>query len=109
MIFQQQKQAGVEENIAGTKGSEANAALQSGDAKRAAELYREVITEDPRNPRTYYNLALALRRLGDVPAERESLEKALALDPGFAAALNQIGLLDLDAGRPAEAERRFKA
>jgi len=69
--------------------------LQSGEVQRAVDLYRESITDDPKNGRTYYNLGLALDRLGDYRSERDALEKGIAVDPKFAPLHNQIGFLSL--------------
>ena len=79
-VFQQQKQASVQQDVAGTKANQANEYLQSGEAQKAVDLYRQSIAEDPKNGHTYYNLALALDRQKDYPAEKEALLKALALD-----------------------------
>src|SRR5205807_9504660 len=58
--FQKKKEQSVKENIAGTKGNQANEYFQAGEYQRAADLYREAVAEDPGNARTYYDLALAL-------------------------------------------------
>ena len=57
----------------------ANRLLEAGDARAAADLYRQALQDDPGNAKTYYNLSLALKTLGDTPAERDALRKAIKL------------------------------
>ena len=59
--------------------------------------------------RPFYNLALALERMGDRTGAIVALEQAIVLDPGFAAARNQLGLIYLAGGKPRDAERQFEA
>jgi tetratricopeptide (TPR) repeat protein len=106
--LQQQKQASVKESLASVRANEANQYLQSGDIVRAVEIYREVLRENPANARTYYNLAMALERLNDRAGERQALEQAVGLDEQLAAAQNQLGVLDLEDDKIADAEKRFK-
>ena len=94
--------------MAGVTANQASEDLQSGDAQKAVALYREALTNDPNNAHTYYNLALALDRLGDYSGEREALEKAMKLDASLAPVHNQLGFLDLQAGQTANAEDQFK-
>ena len=94
--FEEKKRQSQEENAGGAKGSEGNKLLEEGNPQRAVELYREALKLDPNNPKTHYNLALALNRLGDQPAEQQALERAVELDPKFALARNQLGLLYID-------------
>jgi len=106
-VFSEQKEATLKENIAATKGIRANQYLETGDAQRAVEGYREALREDPKNARTYYNLALALARLNDRTGERQALEHSVELDARLAPAHNQLGLIDLEDGKVADAEKRF--
>lgn len=107
-IFQQSKEQSIKADVAGTQANQANQYLQQGDAQKAVAMYRQSIAEDAGNAHTYYDLALALDRLGDIGGERHALEKALALDSKFAAAHNQLGFLDLQGGQIADAETQFK-
>jgi tetratricopeptide (TPR) repeat protein len=107
-ILQQKKAATVKQDVAAVSASQANQDLQSGDPQKAAALYRASLVNDPNNAKTYYDLALALDRLSDFPAEREALEKAQTLDTSLAPVHNQLGFLDLQAGHPQDAERQFK-
>lgn len=107
-ILQQKKAADVKQDVAAVSASQANQDLQSGDPQKAVALYRASLANDPNNAKTYYDLALALDRLSDYPAEREALEKAQALDGTLAPVHNQLGFLDLQAGHAQDAERQFK-
>jgi tetratricopeptide (TPR) repeat protein len=106
--FEHQKEETVNQDIAGVKANQANELMRNGDVQRAVDLYREAVADDPKNAHTYYNLALALDRLGDVRAEREVLEKAATLNASLAAVHNQLGFLNLQSSRDTEAEEQFK-
>lgn len=106
--LQQKKAADVKQDVAAVSASQANQDLQSGDPKKAVDLYRASLVNDPNNARTYYDLALALDRLSDFAAERQALEKAQSLDATLAPVHNQLGFLDLQAGHAQDAERQFK-
>ena len=47
-IFEQQKQDSVKETVAGTEANQANTYLESGDARKAVEIYREALRNDPK-------------------------------------------------------------
>src|SRR5260370_6708908 len=106
--FENEKRESISQNVAETKAGQANQYLQTGEVQRAVTLYREAIADDPKNARTYYNLGLALDRLGDYRSERDALEQGVAVDPAFAPLHNQIGFLSLQAGQMNEAEMQFK-
>ena len=107
--FQQKKQQSVKENVAGTKVNQANEYFQAGEYQRAADFYREALAADPGNPRTYYDFALTLDRLGKTAEEREALQTAIRLDSSLARAHNQLGFLSMQAGQEVEAEKELKA
>ncbi len=95
-------------DIAAARANKAKEYLEQGDAQRAIELYNQSIEKDPKNSHLLYDLALALDRNRDPQGEQQALEKAVELDPAFAAARNQLGFLLLQAGRSAEAEKQFR-
>jgi aspartyl/asparaginyl beta-hydroxylase (cupin superfamily) len=68
-------------NVAGMR------ALASGDAGNARPLLERAASLDPATPLLWVNLALAHRELRDEAAEREALERALAVDPRYFPAL----------------------
>ena len=94
---------------AGQLNDRANKLLASGNARGAADAYRQALRLVPNDAQMHYNLSLALDRLGDGPGEIQELQRAVRLDPQLAVAHNQLGLLALTAGRQAEAERELKA
>jgi Tfp pilus assembly protein PilF len=98
----------IKDDIATTKSSHAEALLRSGDARGAADSYRDAIEENPADPRLFVGLALALDRYGDVDGERRALAKAVQIDPRLAVAHNQLGVLNLQVEKIAEAEQEFK-
>jgi len=91
----------------GTHG--AQQLLENGDAAGAARLYREALEFDPNNANTLFDLSLALNKLNDRPGERAALEKAVALNPQFKLAHNQLGLFHMADGRLALARKEFQA
>ena len=93
---------------AGDFNAQANQLLAAGNARAAAAAYREALRADPNNPQLHYNLSLALDKLGDQFAERHELERATQLNPGFAVAHNQLGILEMQRGQTGEAEAAFK-
>jgi tetratricopeptide (TPR) repeat protein len=87
---------------------QANQLLAAGNARGAANAYREALRADPNNPQLHYNLSIALDQLGERAAELQELEKAIQLEPDLAVAHNQLGVLALQSNRSANAEEEFK-
>jgi tetratricopeptide (TPR) repeat protein len=107
-VLQQKKADNVKQDVAQVSANQANQDLETGDPQKAVALYRASLVNDPKNARTYYDLALALDRLSDYSAEREALQKAQELDTRLAPVHNQLGFLDLQAGHAQDAEGQFK-
>ena len=61
-----------------------------------------------RTPRTLHLRAQVLARLGDVPQARLHFEQALAMDPGYFAAVDALAALDLREKKPKDARARFE-
>ena len=59
------------------EGNKANELLESGKAAEAAELYRQMLEQDPHSAWTAYNLALALEATHDANGTKDALETAL--------------------------------
>jgi Flp pilus assembly protein TadD len=68
-------------NVAGMR------ALLGGDAGAARALLERAAALDPASPMLWLNLAFVHRELHDEAAERNAVEKALAVDPRFFPAL----------------------
>jgi tetratricopeptide (TPR) repeat protein len=107
--FQEKKQRSVNENVAATKVNQANQFFESGDYERAVDYYRQALAQDSGSAKTYYDLALALARVGKIVEEREALKKSIELDFTLARAHNQLGFLEMQAGQDSEAETELKA
>jgi tetratricopeptide (TPR) repeat protein len=90
------------------RSAKADELLHSGDPRAAAAMRREVAELDPGNSRAWYNLAIALDRIGDVSAEESALHKAIGLDSNFALAHNQLGLVYIQQSRNSEAETELR-
>ena len=83
-------------------------ALQSKDWLQA-ELELEQLTHDfPDYPGPHVNLAIVYLHDGRRDDARASLERALAIDPGHAAANNQLGILLREDGKFEEAEAAYR-
>ena len=93
---------------AGKLNGQANQLLAAGNARGAANAYREALLAEPNDPQLHYNLSIALDQLGERAAELQELERAIQLEPELAVAHNQLGVLALQSNRTAHAEEEFK-
>ena len=75
------------------------------EAEKAARAFRERASDNPLPP--YLLAAVALARK-DLTGGRQYLEEALKLDPNFAPAALSLAALDIQAGRKADAKRRYE-
>jgi len=107
-IYQRNIKDRAKKDVAATKANQANQYLTDGNLQKAVDTYREAVAENPNDSHILFNLALALDRKEDYPAEREVLQKATEVDPGFALAHNQLGFLSSQADQMDEAEKEFK-
>lgn len=81
-----------------------NVLSKMNDSDGAIAEYRSAIDLDPKQPRTYYQLALVLRSKQDDAGERQALEQALAADDHYAPAHCEMGRILLDEDhRPSDA------
>jgi len=111
-LFEDCQQSTVALALGQTKAGQAARASKEGHADQAVTLYREAIEAQPQNASFEFDLALALDRTGNpgnLTEEHDALEKAIQLKPGFAAAENQLGLLEARAGDNAAAEKHFRS
>jgi tetratricopeptide (TPR) repeat protein len=84
------------------------AALNAGQARAAAEGFRDALAADPKNARLHLGAAMAAaleRRDADA---REECERALALDPKLAQARTLLGQLQYRMGERALAVRTYE-
>ena len=95
-------------DVATNRASQAREFLQKGETQKAVDLYKDAVEANPKDPAMLMNLALALERKGDFPAEEEILAKAIAIEPNLSVAHNQLGVLHLQSGKIEKAEKEFK-
>jgi tetratricopeptide (TPR) repeat protein len=79
------------------------AAYQSGQFALSVELFAAAIAANPNAAAYHSNLANPLRELGRLEEAAASLQRALILQPGFADALNNLGVVHELRLRPADA------
>ncbi|MFM7449958.1 MAG: tetratricopeptide repeat protein, partial [Leptolyngbyaceae cyanobacterium] len=69
--------------------------IESGTSGRYVEaerIFRQAISQDPKNAAAYYNLGLALYYQKKLDEAVKAYNQAIALDPKFAAAYNNLGI-----------------
>jgi tetratricopeptide (TPR) repeat protein len=80
-----------------------NVLFRLNEVDRGVAEYRLAIDLAPDQPRTYFQLALALRSKQDEAGEERVLEQALAADDHYAPAQCEMGRILLEEHRPADA------
>lgn len=83
------------------------AALEAGDSRAAIDHFSAAASGDPAVPALWMNLAKAQRLAGDDEAERESLERALAIDQLHLMALIRLAELHERRGELGSATDRW--
>ncbi len=84
-------------------------ALASGDWEEAERSLRRSVEEAPQLVEAWNNLGIALLRQRKIDGARSAFDRAISLDPGYPAALQNAGLLRLgEDGRPIEAAELFR-
>ena len=86
-----------------------NVLMSSSDVDRAVSEYRSAIELAPEQPRTYYQLAIALRAKEDEAGEEKALEQTLALDDKFALAHAELGRMLVGQNRLPDAVTQLRA
>lgn len=86
----------------------ARATLESGEPRKALEIYRTAVTRHSRDPVLFHDMAVAARAAGERAEAMRAEQAALALNAESPTALNGLGLLHADAGRPSEAATAFE-
>jgi tetratricopeptide (TPR) repeat protein len=108
-LYDQQEKAEADRVQAAVSAGQGDKELASGDAKKAADLYRDAVAAVPNNALLNYKLSVALDKVGDTASEREALQKAVQIDPTMAIAHRQLGYLAFNEGDFATAEEQFRA
>lgn len=83
--------------------------LRMNDADAAIGEFHTAIDLGFEQPRTYYQLALALRSKQDEAGEEQALNSALAVDVHYAPAQCEMGRILLEQHRPADAVNHLEA
>jgi tetratricopeptide (TPR) repeat protein len=86
---------------------QATAVLGSGDYLDAELRFKDFLLRYPDFPGAHTNLAIIYLNNGDDAAAQASIDAALAIDPAFAPALNQQGMLFRKTGNFIEAEAAY--
>ena len=84
-------------------------ALESGQVKEAADLFRQGLELAPHDPRLLHRLGTALFMAGDTAGAVQQFEQALQWAPEFPKAHFGLGMVLNLSGRPAEAIEHFAA
>ena len=72
--------------------------VEQGDLERAAGIYRDLFTENPRDASAHFGLGRVLGRRGDSPQAIDSLREAVELIPNYGAAHYELALAYRDSG-----------
>jgi tetratricopeptide (TPR) repeat protein len=86
----------------------ANVLVRLNEVDRALNEYRTAIKLAPAQPRTYYQMALALRARQDESGEMKALEQTLAADDHYAPAHYELGRILMEQHRLADAARHLE-
>jgi tetratricopeptide (TPR) repeat protein len=108
VLYQKQLKDKSDHTIAAQKSTQAAEAARAGDKQKAAVLYQEAIAALPDNAGLHYQLAQVLSDLNDIEGERTALEQAVKIDPNFALAQFQLGILNTRNGDTGGAEQQFR-
>jgi len=86
---------------------QASSVMASGDFLDAELRFKEFLLQYPAYPGAHMNLAIIHANNGNVAAAQASIEAALAINPDYAPALNQKGMLLRRNGNFLEAEAAY--
>jgi tetratricopeptide (TPR) repeat protein len=86
---------------------QATSVMAAGDYLDAELRFKEFLLRYPDYPGAYVNLAIIHVNNGNGAAAQASIDAALALNPGYAPALNQQGMLYRKTGNFIEAESAY--
>lgn len=87
----------------------ADALRARGQVDEALQIYRAAIERSPRDPQLRFFAGTLFAQLGRTDDARRSLEEAIALRPGYTAAVEQLIALDLAANDLPGAAKRAEA
>jgi tetratricopeptide (TPR) repeat protein len=90
-----------------TMYEQASAVMASGDFLDAELRFKEFLLQYPDYPGAHVNLAIIHVNNNNDDAAREAVDSALSIDPDYAPALNQLGMLLRRNGKFLEAEGAY--
>jgi tetratricopeptide (TPR) repeat protein len=90
-------------------GIKANDLLQAGKPAEAAQVYRDMLEENPDSAWTAYNLALALEATHDTKAAEDALRRGINIDPKLAKIRAELGQLELTDGDMDSAQKSLQS
>lgn len=80
--------------------NEAFACMNREQWEKAVGLFKQCISLNPRNPKSYGNIGICYAKLGRKQEALDALDKSLELDPNYEPAmLNRIGISELEDGK----------
>ena len=77
--------------------------LAEGNAPAAKQVFEKALADNPRDPRAWLDLGLALEETEDWLEAERAYRRSVELDPGFAEAFNNLGVLLRERGALDEA------
>ena len=80
--------------------SEANIYYGMGNNEMFQKKLEEAVKVNPNEPSLFYNIGVMKMQQGDATGAMESYQTAIALDPEYAEAYNNIGAIILDKAKP---------
>ncbi|MCY2995650.1 MAG: tetratricopeptide repeat protein [Planctomycetota bacterium] len=81
---------------------------QSGDFRRAASLYRDILREDPHHAGASHLLGVACHQQGDLDQAAMYIRRAIEFDGSKGVYYNNLGVVIRAQGRPTEAESAYR-
>jgi len=87
----------------------AQVAEKEGHLRQAADQYRDLMKQKPKDARYQHRLGVVQLRLGEAEEGIALLEQARELNPDDPALLNDLGFAYLESGELEQAEEQFKA
>lgn len=81
---------------------------RQGRVEEAENLYRKAMVQAPENPEPHFYLAALLEQKNQPDEAAIEYAKAIAIDPSYTGAYNNLGSIAMDKGDYAEAEKQFK-